>query len=328
MIILKNKEIFTDKKFVAVIATLCCLLWGSAYPAVKSGYILFDISAGDIPSKIVFAGYRFTAAGIVLLVIAQRYGKNVFKLSKKNISNLLLLGIVQTTLQYIFFYIGIANTTGVKSSIMNSTVTFFSVILAHYIYINDKLNMQKIAGCIAGFIGVIIVNFSGDLLSFSFSFLGEGFLVIAAFVFSVGAIYGKRLTKSMDVMVVTGYSLFMGGIILILIGVFYGGRVNHFTMASSSLLIYLALLSSAAFSLWNLLLKYNKVSLVSIFNFLTPIFGVILSAVFLGENIFEYKNIIALILVCLGICMVNYEKSAAAIPSRKECHQQFKKNVS
>jgi drug/metabolite transporter (DMT)-like permease len=115
---LKNKEIFTDKKFVTIIATLCCLLWGSAYPAVKSGYILFNISTGDIPSKIVFAGYRFAAAGIILLILAQKYGKNVFKLSKKNISNLLFLGTVQTTLQYIFFYIGIANTTGVKSSLM------------------------------------------------------------------------------------------------------------------------------------------------------------------------------------------------------------------
>lgn len=305
---MKNKEIFTDKKFVTIIATLCCLLWGSAYPAVKSGYILFNISTGDIPSKIVFAGYRFAAAGIILLAIAQKYGKNVFKLSKKNISHLLFLGTLQTTLQYIFFYIGIANTTGVKSSIMNSTVTFFSVILAHYIYINDKLNMQKIVGCIAGFIGVMIVNFSNDLLSFSFSFLGEGFLVIAAFIFSVGAIYGKKLTKSMDVMVVTGYSLFIGGILLMLVGVLCGGRVHHFTMASSLLLIYLALLSSAAFSLWNLLLKYNKVGPVSIFNFLTPIFGAILSAVFLGENILEYKNIIALILVCLGIWMVNKEK--------------------
>ncbi|WML34933.1 DMT family transporter [Clostridium sp. OS1-26] len=305
---MKNKEIFTDKKFVTIIATLCCLLWGSAYPAVKSGYILFNISTGDIPSKIVFAGYRFAASGIILLIIAQKYGKNVFKLSKKNISNLLFLGTVQTTLQYIFFYIGIANTTGVKSSIMNSTVTFFSVILAHYIYINDKLNMQKIVGCIAGFIGVMIVNFSNDLLSFSFSFWGEGFLVIAAFVFSVGAIYGKKLTKSMDVMLVTGYSLSIGGILLILVGALCGGRVHHFTMASSLLLIYLALLSSAAFSLWNLLLKYNKVGPVSIFNFLTPIFGAILSAVFLGENILEYKNIIALILVCLGIWMVNKEK--------------------
>lgn len=309
MIILKNKNIFTNKKVVAIIATFCCFLWGSAFPAIKNGYTMFNISASDIPSKLVFAGYRFIIAGLILLVMAKTCGKKIFNISKKNALDLSCLGVIQTTLQYIFFYIGVSNTTGVKGSIMNSTVTFFSVILAHYIYVNDKLNMQKILGCILGFIGVMSMNFSTDLLDFSFRFNGEGFLMIAAFVSAVGAIYGKKLTKSMDVMVVTGYSLFVGGIMLMLLGMLSGGSVYHFTMDSSLLLMYLALLSSAAFSLWNLLLKYNKVGPVSIFNFLIPIFGSILSAIFLNENIFEYKNMVALVLVCLGIWMVNKEKA-------------------
>ena len=104
---MKEKNVFTDKKFIVIVAALCCLLWGSAYPAVKSGYRLFNISGGDIPSEIVFAGYRFSLAGIILLVIAQKAGKKIFKLSRKNIGELLLLGIIQTTLQYIFFYVGI-----------------------------------------------------------------------------------------------------------------------------------------------------------------------------------------------------------------------------
>jgi len=309
LIILDHEKTFTDKNFVAIVATLCCLLWGSAYPAIKTGYILFNISSGDIPSKFVFAGYRFIIAGVILLIISQKCGKKIFSLSKKNITNLISLGIIQTACQYVFFYIGVANTTGVKSSIMNSTVTFFSVILAHFIYKNDKLNKQKIIGCIIGFAGVMIVNFSSDLLNFSFSFLGEGFIIIAAFVFSVGAIYGKKLTQTMDVMVVTGYSLSIGGLVLLIIGIIFGGRVYHFTMPSSILLIYLALLSSAAFSLWNLLLKYNKVGSVSFYNFLTPIFGAILSSVFLRENIFEYKNAIALSLVCIGIWIVNKKRN-------------------
>ncbi|MBU3176595.1 DMT family transporter [Clostridium estertheticum] len=305
---MKNKNIFTNKKVVAIIATFCCFLWGSAFPAIKNGYIMFNISAIDIPSKLVFAGYRFIIAGLVLLVIAKSCGKKIFNISRKNALDLSCLGVIQTTLQYIFFYIGVSNTTGVKGSIMNSTVTFFSVILAHYIYVNDKLNMQKILGCIVGFIGVMSMNFSTDLLNFSFRFNGEGFLMIAAFVSAVGAIYGKKLTKSMDVMVVTGYSLFVGGIMLMLLGMLSGGSVYHFTIDSSIILMYLALLSSAAFSLWNLLLKYNKVGPVSIFNFLIPIFGSILSAIFLNENIFEYKNMVALVLVCIGIWMVNKEK--------------------
>lgn len=301
------KKTFTDKKVVTLVATLCCLLWGSAYPAVKNGYLLFKIGTGDIPSKFVFAGYRFVIAGAIVLFIAHISGRKIFNHSKANVLNLFVLGITQTTLQYIFFYIGLSNTTGVKGSIMNAMGTFFSVILAHYLYKNDKISKQKIIACILGFIGVMIVNFTSDLLEFSFSFNGEGFVIIAAFIFSATAIFGKKLTQSMDVMVVTGSNLFIGGIILAVMGWIFGGKVNVFSIPAAILLIYMACLSAVAFSLWALLLKYNKVSSVSVFNFLVPIFGAALSSIFLGENIFELKNIVALILVCVGIWLVNKE---------------------
>lgn len=304
----KNVNKFQDKKFVALIATLCCLLWGSAYPSVKSGYILFNISAGDVASKLVFAGYRFILAGFMVLIVARFTGKSLFKISRKDAAGLLVLALTQTTLQYIFFYIGLSNTTGVKGSIMNATGTFFSVILAHYIYKNDRLNFHKLFGCIIGFLGVMLVNFSADLLNFSFSFNGEGLVTFAALIFSGAAIYGKKLSQTIDVMVVTGYSLFIGGLMLTLIGTAAGGRVEHFTIPSTLLLIYMAILSAAAFSLWTLLLKYNKVGPISMYSFLTPIFGAILSSIFLGENVFEIKNLVALALVCFGIWMVNKEK--------------------
>ncbi len=141
--ILDNNKTFTNKKVVLIIATLCCLLWGSAYPAIKNGYILFHITPADVSSKLVFAGYRFILAGAILLLIAQVTGRKIFAITKKNAFNLFLLGTTQTMLQYIFFYIGLSNTTGVKGAIMNSMSTFFSVILAHYLYKNDKLNFKK-----------------------------------------------------------------------------------------------------------------------------------------------------------------------------------------
>ncbi len=296
---------FTNVKFVSAIATLCCFLWGSAFPAIKIGYGLFYIHANDIASELLFAGYRFVLAGIFLLLLAQRSGKCIVRLSKRSILSLFILGTIQTALQYLFFYIGVANTTGVKGSVMNSTAVFFSVILAHYLYKNDKLTKTKALGCIVGFIGVILVNFNSDLLQFSFSVTGDGFVVIAALFASIAAIYAKKLTESMDVIVITGYSLFIGGILLVLLGEVSGGQVDHFTLKSSINLIYLAVLSSVAFSLWNFLLKYNQVGRISVYNFLIPIFGSALSAIFLGETIFEIKNIVALLFVCLGIWMVN-----------------------
>lgn len=303
-----NNNTFTNKKFIVIIASFCCLLWGSAYPGIKAGYNLFNIAGNDIPSKLVFAGYRFTFAGLIVLLIALLYGNKIFNLRKSDVYSLFILGFFQTALQYIFFYIGLSNTTGVNGSILNSTGTFFSVIIAHIIYSDDKINRKKLYGCLLGFSGVMAVNITSSFSGFSLTLIGDGFIIIAAFLFSAASIYGKKISKSLDVMTITGYNLFIGGLILTITGLVPGGRINNFTTASSLLLTYLAVLSAVAFTLWTLLLKYNKVGSITIFNFLIPVFGSILSAIFLGEKIFEIKYILALILVSYGIWLVNSKK--------------------
>ena len=299
---------FSDRRVVILLASFCCLLWGSAYPAIKNGYSMFGIAAGDIPSKMLFAGYRFVFAGLVLLVLAVLMRRNIFILNFRNFCSTSLLGLTQTSVQYVFFYIGLAYTTGVKSSIMNATGTFFSVLLAHFIYRNDRLNLNKVAGCLIGFAGVMAVNFSPDLLDFNFTLLGEGFVVIAAFILSAATIYGKRLSQTMDSVVLTGYQLTIGGLALVLAGYGTGGVLNGFTLQSTALMAYMVLLSSASFALWTVLLKYNRVGLVTVFNFLIPVFGAVLSAIFLGESILEWKNVLALFLVCGGIWLVTRER--------------------
>lgn len=298
---------FSNRKVVVLLAGLCCLLWGSAYPAIKNGYALFAIGADDVPSKMVFAGYRFVIAGLLLLLMARLTHRPIFNLDAKKLRQITTLGLTQTSLQYIFFYVGLAYTTGVKGSIMNATGTFFSVLLAHFIYHNDRLNLNKVIGCLVGFAGVMVVNFNEDLLDFDFSLMGEGFVVIAAFILSAASIYGKKVSQSMDSVVLTGYQLGIGGLALTLGGYLTGGTLTGFTPASSALLFYLAVLSSVAFALWTILLKYNRVGMVTIFSFLIPIFGAILSAIFLGESILEWKNVLALALVCSGIWLVNRE---------------------
>lgn len=306
---------FSDRKVVVLVALLCCLLWGSSYPAIKSGYAWFSIAADDVPTKLVFAGWRFLGAGLVLLALALATRKRIWGQGKGTARQLVVLGLTQTALQYVFFYIGLAYTTGVKGSIMNATGTFFSVLLAHWIYHNDRLSHGKLFGCVVGFAGVMVVNLGKGSLDLDFTLLGEGFVVIAAFVLAAASIYGKQVSQRMDSVVMTGWQLAIGGAALLAIGWAFGGSLSGFTLASTTLLIYLALLSSAAFSLWSLLLKHNRVSQVTIFNFTVPIFGAVLSAIFLGEALLEWKNLLALVLVCCGIWLVTRD-APAATPAR------------
>ncbi len=304
---------FSDRKVVVALALLCCVLWGSSYPAIKTGYAWFGIAKSDVPTQLVFAGWRFLGAGLVLLAWALAMRKTIWGLGPGAARQLVVLGLAQTALQYVFFYIGLAYTTGVKGSIMNATGTFFSVLLAHWVYHNDRLSHAKLWGCLVGFAGVMVVNLGRGTLDLDFTLLGEGFVVLAALVLAAASIYGKQVSQRMDSVVMTGWQLAIGGAALLAMGWGTGGSLHGFTPASTTLLVYLALLSSAAFSLWSLLLKHNRVSQVTVFNFTVPVFGAGLSAVFLGEALLEWKNLLALVLVCAGIWLVTRDTPAASV---------------
>lgn len=303
-------KFFTNRINIIVIAIICTFLWGSAFPAIKVGYELFDIASNDVGTKLIFAGYRFFLAGVFILIIKLAMKESIFNLNLKDIKEITILGLGQTTLQYIFFYLGMTYTTGVRGSIINVTGTFFSIILAHFIYKNDRLNFNKVIGCVVGFLGVIIVNLgTSSVLEGGISFRGEGFIMLAAFMLSISSIYSKKISQNKDAYLLTAYQLSIGGLVLTIIGYVLGGSLRNFTFISTSLLIYMALLSSVAFALWSQLLKYNKVGVISVFNFLIPVFGTILSAIVLKENIFDIKILIALLLVCLGIYLVYKKKN-------------------
>ncbi|HUH10061.1 MAG TPA: DMT family transporter [Brevundimonas sp.] len=303
-------SLYQTRSGVFALATLCCLLWGSAFPAVKNGYALLHIAPSDIASQMLFAGWRFALAGAILLCVAAAMKKPILALNGRQMRQVALLGLTQTTIQYVFFYVGLAHASGVKSSIMNATGVFFSVVLAHFIYANDRLNGRKTLGCLIGFLGVVVVNLGGGALGFEFSLLGEGFIIIAAFVLAAASIYGKRLSADMDPMVMTGWQLFIGGVVLTTIGAVGGGHLQALDLQSGALLLYTALLSSVAFAVWSLLLKHNPVGLIAAFNFLIPVFGVTLSAIFLGETLLRWSYLAALALVCVGIWLVTRPSSA------------------
>ena len=108
----------------------------------------------------------------------------------------------------------------------------------------------------------------------------------------------------------SGYQFILGGLIMSFIGLAFGGRLGTVNGPGLLLLVYLALVSAVAYSVWSLLMKYNPVSRVSVFGFSNPVFGVLLSALLLGERsqAFGAQGLIALALVCTGILVVNRGK--------------------
>lgn len=287
-----------------LLAVFCNVLWGSAYPGIKLGYQSFSIET--VPQILLFAGLRFAIAGLILIMSTSIKNKRLQLPQKKNVPSLVALALVYTALQYVFFYLGLSKTSGTNGSIVNSTSTFMAVIIAHFAYKNEKMTISKVIGTVVGFVGVLMVTLAGG--SVDVSFMGEGFIVIGALAFVIGSMMSKKLTQNENSNTVAMYNLLIGGLVLIIIGVLGGGRFETITWSGVIGLIYLCLLSVGAYSIWTKLLTYNPVSKISIYNFIIPIVGTILSGLLLNENIFELKYLISLVLVCAGIIIVNKSK--------------------
>ena len=302
----KENKIITKPLGVALLACVCCLLWGSATPAIKIGYEVFGIQSNDIASRILFAGVRFILAGILTAIFGSILsGKPLFP-QKSSWGMIGKLSLVQTVFQYIFFYMGLAYTTGVKSSIINGSQSFLAILIACLIFRYEKLTLQKFIGCLIGFAGVIIINFDPSGLSGGFTFRGEGAILIAATAYALSSALVKKYSQKENPVVLSGYQFILGGIIMTIVGLLMGGVLTGWAFKSILLLIYLALISSVAYSIWGILLKHNPVGKVAVYSFTNPIFSVLLSFAFLGEtSSFGVELIIALILVCAGIYLVN-----------------------
>ncbi len=305
---MRSNKIFTNPVLVAIIALFCCALWGSATPFIKIGYSLI-LPEKNVASTILFAGIRFTLAGILTILIYSLARRKVLYPKRENISKVLTVSAFQTVIQYIFFYVGLANTTGVKGTIASGSNAFFSILVASLIFRQERLTFKKITACIIGFAGVVIINLKG--LEFNMNFLGDGFVIFSAIAYAVSSVLIKRYSKYEDPVVISGYQFAIGGVFMIILGLVLGGKTTFESAGAVLVLLYLAALSAVAYSLWGVLLKHNPVSKVTIYSFMIPVFGTILSKLMLPEdsNVEPVNLVITLVLICAGIFILNYQKA-------------------
>ncbi|MGN0461921.1 MAG: DMT family transporter [Ruminococcus sp.] len=301
---MNSKKFFSNKIIASLLALLCVSLWGTAFPVIKKCYEIFALETSDYTGKVLFAGYRFLLAGLMVLFVASLVKKRLVYPKKSDIVPIGIMGTLQIFLQYIFSYIGLSNTTGTKTSIITSLGTFLGVALSPLFFKSDKLTVKKTMGCGVGLAGIIVVNLDG-ISENSFTFIGEGFVMLSAVTATAGSLYSKKASKGRNPMTVSSYHLIIGGTGLVLVGFLFGGSLEFNGAITYILLIYLGVVSAVSFTIWTALLKYNRPSGILIFNLLIPIFGTIWSGILLGEEIWNIYTVISIVLITLGIVFVN-----------------------
>ena len=276
-------------------------IWGTQQPVMK--VLLEDVS----PIFLTFA--RFFIASLILTpwIIYKK-----LKVPPKDLISLGFLGII-----VIFFYgllasYGIKHSTASNASLIIPTFPIFAMILVYFLG-KERVTLLKAAGALICFLGLLIALMEKG---FDFSYekygLGNLLLVAATVSYAVYAVYIKSFVQKYGTLRATYYSILFGSLAL-LIYEFLTKEiyvVYQINWQATMWILYLAIFVVIfAWLFWNK--AYSKIGVVntSVFHFFTPLFGILLSVIFLHEPL-TFNLIIGFVLVCAGIYMVQRKEKS------------------
>ncbi|MCR5078213.1 MAG: DMT family transporter [Prevotella sp.] len=297
------KSIFQHPVWVSVFALTAALAWGWAYPLIKLGFAEFHITPDMTGSKMLFAGIRFCLSGLIILAVAASTRRDFTVRKGNDWWYILLFCLANTTLHYAFFYFGLSHSEGSRAAILNSLGVFSVVILACIFFKSDRMTLRKVVGCVIGFAGILSLNLGGAD-SGHFTWLGDGMIILNALCSAAASLLTRGLGKRVNVFVGTGYSLAIGGGLLILPGLALGGTLPQVSALGCLYLSLLIAISTLGFTLYNKLLTCNPVGKVTIYNSLIPVVGAVTSCLCLNET-FYMKYAVAGALAAAGIYIIN-----------------------
>lgn len=296
-----------NKKFAIIFSIFAMFLWGSAIPTIKTTYLELGIGASDTGQKILVAGIRFFMAGIITLIYFLIFDKNYKDFKKLDWKFVIILGLIQTSIQYLFYYIGLSNTFGVKSSIIQAANSFIVVIFSALLLPEDKINSKMILALVIGTIGIIITNTGKPIGGQAMKLTGEGFIIVSTSVNALCTVLVRKYGKGMNGYLLTGLQFFVGSIILIIVGRSLSGGWISFTSKAAILLVYAAFISATAFTIWTLVLQKHSANEFGIYKLFIPLFGSILSVIVLGE-VFTLRLALGMVLVLSASLILNINK--------------------
>lgn len=302
-------NIFKDNRYKSILALLCALGWSLAYPLIKIGYRELQIDSGDVGGKILFAGIRFFFAGILVWVFCCFSKRSARARDKNYLLWLLLLAVINTTLHYMFAYIGLGYNPSARSTILDSLGSFLLIILSTIVFSDDRVSVAKVIGCVLGIVGIMVINIQPGAGFFDdITFKGDGMILLNACCAAIGGVITRVVSKKMDMLQATGRSMAVGGTLLLIVGfLIRTDNIWHFSIKGIAVLVALILISAVCFAIYNELLAYHPISEIAIYNALIPVLGVIFAAFLLDEEL-KWQYIIAVVMVACGIYCVNNTK--------------------
>jgi len=281
-----------------LLLTLLALIWASAFFNIKIATYSFG------PVTIAFLRVFFGAIPVLLLCYFKKIKIEAFS---KDWHWFAMIGFINLVAPFFLIAYGVKSVQSNLAAILMSTTPLSSTILAHFYTNNEKFNFIKTIGILIGFSGIVFL-FSDNLLINENNFISALLILLGSTCYVVGGVLTLKISKKKNENV-TGSILIWATIILIPLVIFIEQpwKLNP-RLDSTISVIYLGLVSTGiAWLLRFRILVNNGLIFQSQVSYLIPIFGTILSYIFLKELI-TFKVLISLIAVVIGIYFVKKAK--------------------
>ena len=292
-----------EKKYVVILAIFACLLWSTAFAGVKIGFEY-------MPKPFTFAGLRFTLAGLILLPFTWRrdsFSKII--LHRKVIAYVVFLN---TAVGYALYYIAMSYVGGATAAIIVGSGPLITAVMTHFAMKDDKMDKYKVISILLGLFGIVIIVINSKPLTpvGQKEVFGIILLLTNSTLTSFANIKVAQMKTGISGAFLTTNQMLWGGLILLGMGRVFEGTINfHQPMPFYISLVWLALVSAIAFSIWFFLIQVDgvKVSELNMFKFFIPVSGAIISWSLLPNESPNLVSIVGMVFV-FGALIVNQKK--------------------
>ncbi len=295
---MKKPEVANESPTPNVIALvlLLALLWGGNSVSIK-------IALQGIP-PLALAGMRFLLGLVAITLWSLRHGIRI-RMHPGELLPLLFVSAI-FTLQIITLNVGTKITEASRSTVFISTYPFFTALFAHFWVPGDRLSIRKTIGISVAFAGVLL-TFAGSLKLETYGYLrGDLIVLMSGGLLGLRTVVTKRIVQSIHPYRLLIWLMIFSIPCFVVPSLFFEREANfQFSISGAAAILYQGIvIAGFCFVTWTSILeKYSPSRLVVLF-FLTPLFGVLLSYLFLGDEI-GLALIFGAGLVAYGIYLVN-----------------------
>ena len=285
------------------LALLTAVLWGGNPVAIKMGL--------DGVPPAAMAGMRFALGALTVWVGALFAGiaLRVPKSEWKGLAGLAVLFAAQIWL----LNAGTAHTTASRSGVVINIYPFSTALFAHLL-VGDRLGLGKWLGLGFSFVGVVLLFWESVLFAATDYLLGDALVAASGMLLGLRQVVIKRLVQDLNPYQVLFWQAMLSLPLFAAWSAFFEAEVEYvFSAAVVAGVLYQGIaVAGLCFIILVFLLRHHSPGRLGVFSFITPVVGVLLSALLLGEALSPYL-LVSMGLVALGIVVANRVERAQGV---------------